>query len=244
MSLVITLATARRILTQLRHDRRTVALMVLVPTLVMILLYYVIDDERTFGRFAPVLLCVFPFLVMFLVTSIATLRERTSGTLERLMAMPLGRLDLLLGYGLAFGLAACAQVALALAVSLTWLGLDVPGPLWPLVLVALLDALLGTALGLLCSAFARTEFQAVQLMPVVMIPQVLLGGILVPRARMTPVLEWVSDVLPMSYAIEAMARACADPDPGGEFWRDVALVAGSAVLALLLGAATLRRRTP
>ncbi|WP_327049175.1 ABC transporter permease [Microbispora sp. NBC_01189] len=244
MSLVITLATARRILTQLRHDRRTVALMVLVPTLVMILLFYVIDDERTFGRFAPVLLCVFPFLVMFLVTSIATLRERTSGTLERLMAMPLGRLDLLLGYGLAFGLAACAQVALALAVSLTWLGLDVPGPLWPLVLVALLDALLGTALGLLCSAFARTEFQAVQLMPVVMIPQLLLGGIIVPRGRMTPVLEWVSDVLPMSYAIEAMAHAAADPAPGGEFWRDVALVAGSAVLALLLGAATLRRRTP
>ncbi|MBO4273826.1 ABC transporter permease [Microbispora triticiradicis] len=244
MSLVITLATARRILTQLRHDRRTVALMVLVPTLVMILLYYVIDDERAFGRFAPVLLCVFPFLVMFLVTSIATLRERTSGTLERLMAMPLGRLDLLLGYGLAFGLAACVQVALALAVSLTWLGLDIPGPLWPLVLVALLDALLGTALGLLCSAFARTEFQAVQLMPVVMIPQVLLGGILVPRGRMTPVLEWISDVLPMSYAIEAMAHACADPDPGGEFWRDVAMVAGSAVLALLLGAVTLRRRTP
>ncbi|WP_182883861.1 ABC transporter permease [Microbispora sp. H10949] len=244
MSLVITLATARRILTQLRHDRRTVALMVLVPTLVMILLYYVIDDERAFGRFAPVLLCVFPFLVMFLVTSIATLRERTSGTLERLMAMPLGRLDLLLGYGLAFGLAACVQVALALAVSLTWLGLEIPGPLWPLVLVALLDALLGTALGLLCSAFARTEFQAVQLMPVVMIPQVLLGGILVPRGRMTPVLEWISDVLPMSYAIEAMAHACADTGPGGEFWRDVALVAGSAVLALLLGAVTLRRRTP
>ncbi|RGA01794.1 ABC transporter permease [Microbispora triticiradicis] len=244
MSLVITLATARRILTQLRHDRRTVALMVLVPTLVMILLYYVIDDQRAFGRFAPVLLCVFPFLVMFLVTSIATLRERTSGTLERLMAMPLGRLDLLLGYGLAFGLAACVQVALALAVSLTWLGLDIPGPLWPLVLVALLDALLGTALGLLCSAFARTEFQAVQLMPVVMIPQVLLGGILVPRGRMTPVLEWISDVLPMSYAIEAMAHACADTGPGGEFWRDVALVAGSAVLALLLGAVTLRRRTP
>ncbi|WP_182872905.1 ABC transporter permease [Microbispora sp. H10670] len=244
MSLVITLATARRILTQLRHDRRTVALMVLVPTLVMILLYYVIDDERAFGRFAPVLLCVFPFLVMFLVTSIATLRERTSGTLERLMAMPLGRLDLLLGYGLAFGLAACVQVALALAVSLTWLGLDIPGPLWPLVLVALLDALLGTALGLLCSAFARTEFQAVQLMPVVMIPQVLLGGILVPRGRMTPVLEWISDILPMSYAIEAMAHACADTGPGGEFWRDMALVAGSAVLALLLGAVTLRRRTP
>ncbi|MBP2707289.1 ABC transporter permease [Microbispora sp. RL4-1S] len=240
----ITLATARRILTQLRHDHRTVALMTLVPTLVMILLYYVMDDERSFAQWAPVLLCVFPFLVMFLVTSIATLRERTSGTLERLMAMPLGKLDLLVGYGLAFGLMACAQVALALTVSLTWLGLDLPGSLWPLVLVAVLNALLGTSLGLLCSAFARTEFQAVQLMPVVMIPQILLGGILVPRAQMAALLEWISDVLPMSYAIEAMKDAAMGDDLGGEFWRDILVVAGCVLLALVLGAATLRRRTP
>ncbi|ETK34476.1 ABC transporter permease [Microbispora corallina] len=244
MNPAITIATARRIMNQLRHDHRTVALMVLVPTLVMILLYYVMDDERSFAMWAPILLCVFPFLVMFLVTSIATLRERTSGTLERLMASPLGKLDLLLGYGIAFGLMACVQVALALTVSLTWLGLDLPGDLWPLVLVALLNALLGTALGLLCSAFARTEFQAVQFMPIVMIPQILLGGILVPRAQMAAPLEWISDVLPMSYAIEAMRDAVVGGDIGGEFWRDLLIVAGAALLALVLGAATLRRRTP
>ncbi|MBG0827310.1 ABC transporter permease [Planomonospora sp. ID67723] len=242
MSIPITLATARRILTQLRHDRRTVGMMVLVPTLVMALLYYVIGDQRSFNAWTPVLLCVFPFLVMFLVTSVATLRERTSGTLERLMASPLGKLDLLLGYGLAFGLMAAVQVALVLAVSLTWLGFELGGPVWPLVVVALGNALLGIALGLLCSAFARTEFQAVQFMPVVMIPQLLLGGILVPRDRMATVLEWISNVLPMSYAIEAMKLAVAGA--GGDFWRDMAVVAGSAVLALVLGAATLRRRTP
>jgi ABC-2 type transport system permease protein len=244
MNPTITLATARRIMSQLRHDHRTVAMMVLVPTLVMVLLFYVMDDERSFGQWAPILLCVFPFLVMFLVTSIGTLRERTSGTLERLMASPLGKLDLLLGYGIAFGLMACVQVALALTVSLTWLGLTLAGPLWPLVLVALLNALLGTALGLFCSAFARTEFQAVQFMPVVMIPQILLGGILVPREQMATVLEWISNVLPMSYAIEAMKVAARGSDLGAEFWRDVLVVAGSALLALILGAATLRRRTP
>ncbi|GII53654.1 transport permease protein [Planotetraspora thailandica] len=244
MNFAITLATARRILTQLRHDHRTVALMVLVPTLVIVLLYYVIDDRRTFAQWAPVLLCIFPFLVMFLVTSIATLRERTSGTLERLMAGPLGKLDLLLGYGIAFGLTACVQVALALTVSLTWLGLEPAGPLWPLVVVALLNALLGTALGLLCSAFARSEFQAVQFMPVVMIPQLLLGGIIVPRDQMATALEWVSNVLPMSYAIDAMKTAVMGAELGGEFWRDVLVVAGAALLALILGAATLPRRTP
>jgi ABC-2 type transport system permease protein len=244
MNPAITLATARRILTQLRHDHRTVALMVLVPTLVMVLLYYVIGDQRAFTQWAPILLCVFPFLVMFLVTSIATLRERTSGTLERLMATPLGKLDLLLGHGIAFGLMACVQVALALTVSLTWLGLELAGSLWPLVVVALLNALLGTALGLLCSAFARSEFQAVQFMPLVMIPQLLLGGIIVPRDQMATVLEWVSNVLPMSYAIEAMKAAVMGAELGGEFWRDVVVVAVAALLALVLGAATLPRRTP
>ncbi|GAA0968502.1 ABC transporter permease [Acrocarpospora macrocephala] len=244
MNATITLATARRIMSQLRNDRRTVALMVLVPTLVMVLLYYVMDDERSFAAWAPVLLCVFPFLVMFLVTSISTLRERTSGTLERLMASPLKQLDLLLGYGLAFGVMACLQVALALSVSLTWLGMELAGALWPLILVALLNALLGTALGLLCSAFARTEFQAVQFMPVVMIPQILLGGILVPRDQMATVLEWISNVLPMSYAIEAMKLAVMGADLNGDFWRDVIVVVGSILLALGLGAATLRRRTP
>jgi ABC-2 type transport system permease protein len=244
MNITITVATARRILTQLRHDHRTVALLVLVPSLVMILLYYVIDDQRTFGQWAPVLLCLFPFLVMFLVTSIGTLRERTSGTLERLMASPLGKLDLLLGYGIAFGLTACVQVALALTVSLTWLGLDLPGAVWPVVLVALLNALLGTALGLLCSAFARTEFQAVQFMPVVMIPQILLGGVIVPRDQMATALEWISNVLPMSYAIEAMKSIAIGADVDATFWRDAVIIAGAGALALILGAATLRRRTP
>ncbi|GIH22457.1 transport permease protein [Acrocarpospora phusangensis] len=244
MNATITLATARRIMNQLRNDHRTVALMVLVPTLVIVLLYYVMDNQRAFAAWAPVLLCVFPFLVMFLVTSIATLRERTSGTLERLMASPLGQLDLLLGYGLAFGFMACLQVGVALAVSLTWLDLELAGSLWPLVLVALLNALLGTAMGLLCSAFARSEFQAVQFMPLVMFPQLLLGGILVPRDQMATVLEWISNVLPMSYAIEAMKLAAVSAELGGDFWRDVAVVSGSILLALGLGAATLRRRTP
>src|SRR5262245_6581005 len=110
MSPAITLATSRRILSQLRHDHRTVGLIVGVPSLLMILLYYVIGEQAVFNRWAPMLLGLFPFIAMFLVTSIGTLRERTSGTLERLMTTPLGKLDLLLGYGLAFGLMALVQV--------------------------------------------------------------------------------------------------------------------------------------
>ena len=113
---------------------------------------------------------MFPFIVMFLVTSVTTLRERASGTLERLLAMPMGKLDFLLGYAIAFGLVAAVQSALAVGVSVGLLGLDVVGPVWLLLVVAVADAVLGSALGLFVSAFARTEFQAVQFMPALVLP--------------------------------------------------------------------------
>ncbi|MBT0774063.1 ABC transporter permease [Kineosporia sp. J2-2] len=236
-----TWATARRVLQQLAHDPRTVGLLLLFPSVLMMLLRYVLDSPQRFGASAPALIGIFPFTIMFLVTSVVTLRERRDGTLERLMTMPLGRLDLLLGYGLAFGLAALAQVGLVVLVTVTWLGLDVAGPLWLLALVAALDALLGTALGLLGSAFARSEFQAVQFMPLVVMPQVLLCGLFVPRESMSPVLEAVSAVFPLSYAVEGVNRIAAGTNQ--DLPRDLGIVAAAAVLALGLGAVTLRRKS-
>lgn len=244
MSPGITLATGRRILTQLRHDRRTVAMLLLVPALLMILLRYVLDSERAFDRTAPALLAMFPFVTMFLVTSVSTLRERTSGTLERLMTMPMGKLDLLLGYALAFGVVAVAQVGLAAAVTVTWLGLDIAGSLGMLLLVAVLDALLGMALGLFVSAFARTEFQAVQFLPAIALPQVLLCGLFVARDDMASLLSWISDAMPLAYAVDAMTHVDASSGVPGDLVVDLAVVAGCTALALVLGAATLRRRTP
>lgn len=243
MSVTITLATARRILSQLRHDHRTLVLIVGVPSLLMILLRYVMDRPEAFDRFGPMLLGVFPLVVMFIVTSVATLRERTSGTLERLMTMPLGRLDLLLGYALAFGVTALIQVGVVATISLTWLGLDLRGPVWALLLLTLLAALLGVALGLFSSAFARSEFQAVQFMPALILPQTLLAGLFVPRDQMATALRWIADVLPLSYLVEAMRELTGHPGMTGTLWRDIAVIAGCTVLALLLGAATLRRRT-
>ncbi|MFH8758866.1 ABC transporter permease [Streptomyces atroolivaceus] len=239
-----TFATAGRVLRQLRHDPRTVALLLIVPVLMITLLRYVFDaDAGTFDAIGASLLGIFPLITMFLVTSIATLRERTSGTLERLLAMPLGKGDLIAGYALAFGAVAVAQSLLATAMSVWVLGLDVVGSPWLLLLVALLDALLGTALGLFVSAFANSEFQAVQFMPAVIFPQLLLCGLFTPRDRMHPVLETVSDVLPMSYAVDGMNQVLTHTDITSDFYRDVLVVAGSALLVLCLGAATLRRRT-
>lgn len=234
------LATARRVLLQLRHDPRTVALMVVVPSLLMVLLRYVFDSKAVFSSIAPALLGFFPFLLMFLVTSITTLRERTSGTLERLMTTPMAKLDLLVGYALAFSLVAVIQVVIAIAVSL-WLGMHVAGSVGWLLLVAALDALLGVALGLLASAFARTEFQAVQFMPVIVLPQLLLCGLFQPRDQMAKLLQWASDLMPLSYAVSAMQRVAGSPSLDATYARDVLVVAGCAVLALALAAATLRR---
>ncbi len=238
------LATTQRVLAQLRRDPRTVALLLVVPLLLLWLLELVFDQQpATFDRIGPALLALFPFVVMFLVTSVSTLRERTSGTLERLLSMPLGKLDLLFGYGLAFGLVAVVQAALASALMIGFLGLDVAGPTWLLVAVAVIDAVLGCALGLFVSAFARTEFQAVQFMPAIVLPQFLLCGLLVPRDEMGAVLEAISAVLPLSYAVDAMQRLTLEPDVSGRLVLDIAIVVGFIALSLGLGAATLRRRT-
>ncbi|MEP7022924.1 MAG: ABC transporter permease [Actinomycetota bacterium] len=235
-------ATAVRVLTQLRHDPRTVVLMIAVPSLLMVLLRYVFNAPLFFDHIAPALLGFFPFLMMFLITSITMLHERTSGTLERLLTTPMAKFDLIGGYGLAFSAVAVVQVALATLTSL-WLGLSIAGSVGWLLVVALLNALLGVALGLLASAFARTEFQAVQFMPVVVLPQLLLCGLFHPRDEMADVLRWASDVMPLSYAVDALQGVTVSASLTSTYWQDVVVVLGGAVAGLILAAATLRRRT-
>ena len=243
MSVRITLATAARVLRQIRRDHRTLGLILLVPPVLLTLFKYVFyGQEATFQRVGPPMVGLFPFISMFLVSSIAMLRERTSGTLERLMSLPLAKLDLLLGYGLAFAVLAVAQATLTSLIAFGPLGLDTAGPVWLVVLLAVANAVLGMALGLFLSAFAQSEFQAVQFMPAFVLPQILLCGLLVDRESMARVLELASDVLPLTYAYDALARATAD-QLDATLLLDAAVVAGAIVLALVLGATTLRRRT-
>lgn len=244
MSARILGATIVRILRQLLHDPRTIGMLIVVPALLLALLYFMFDDQpAVFDRIALVMLGVFPFVIMFLVTSIAMLRERTTGTLERLLTTPLGKLDLLFGYGIAFGIAAAVQASVAAALAYWLFDLDTAGSSGLVILIAVTNAVLGVALGLFCSAFARTEFQAVQFMPVVAVPQILLCGLFVSREQMAGWLEAISNVLPLSYAVEALQQVGANADPTATLWRDVGVVGGCVVVALVLAAATLRRRT-
>ncbi|WP_068255090.1 ABC transporter permease [Janibacter corallicola] len=240
----LTLVTAGRVLRQIRRDRRTLAMMLVVPVVLMGLLAWVYDDNPLFDRVGPTLVAIFPFVVMFLATSVGTLRERTSGTLERLLTTPVGKGDIVLGYALAFGLLAVIQGLVVVGFSVTLFGLDVAGPLTWLIAVVVASGLMGTALGLLASAFATTEFQAVQMMPATVLPQFLLCGLLVPRDSLPQVLEWVSDVLPLSYLVDAAQSVATAQDPAGDLGTPALAILLWLVVSLGLGSITLRRRTP
>lgn len=239
-----TFATTARVLKQLHHDKRTLGLLFVVPLVLLGLLSWMYSaTPQVFDRIGPSLLALFPFTVMFVVTSIATLRERSGGTLERLLVMPMGKLDIILGYAFAFGLLAVVQAGLASMVAVHLYGLDVQGPEWFLVIVALVDALLGTALGLFASAFARTEFQAVQFMPAFVLPQILLCGLLLPVDQLPTVLHWAANCLPLTYAVQAMSGVANEVTLSAGIYKDVLVVLGFALVSLFLGAITLRRKT-
>lgn len=237
-------ATAGRILQQLLHDKRTIALMFLAPTILMSLLAWVFsNNDRMFNSIAPALLGVFPFVIMFLITSITTLRERTGGTLERLMTMRISKADIIVGYALAFGIFGIVQSIITSSVAIYWLGMDVAGPQWFVIVVAIADTLLGVALGLLASAFARTEFQAVQFMPAFIFPQLIVCGLFVPLAQLPDALNAVAYWLPLTYAVDALNGVVLNSDITGDMWRDIWVVSCFIVAALALASLTLKRRS-
>lgn len=236
-------ATCKRILRQLRHDPHTIAMAVVVPSALVLLVRFVLNSEERFNTSAPPLIAIFPFSVMFLVTSIVTLRERLTGTLERLMTYSVARIDLLLGYVAAFVLVAAAQVLLVVTISAAWLGLTIEGSAVVLFVVAMLNAVLGIAFGLLGSAVTRTEYQVVQLLPVFVLPQVLICGLFAPRDTMAPVLDALAGVLPLPGAVEAIDYVADSGSDAGIIAKDVLFLAGYTVVTLAVGAATLQRRT-
>jgi len=240
----MTLATAKRILLQISHDHRTIALMLVAPIMLMSLLHWMFSDtQQVFDTTAPALLGIFPFVIMFLVTSIATLRERTGGTMERLMTMPIGKFDIIAGYGIAFTFFGILQSVITSTFAIYALDMSVPAPQWFVVLIAAANTILGVALGLLVSAFARTEFQAVQFMPVFILPQILICGLFVPLDALPSALETLAHIMPLTYAVDALNLATTNSEITSDMWGNVWIVSGFIVGAIMLASLTLRRRT-
>jgi ABC-2 type transport system permease protein len=238
-----TFATARRVLQQLRHDPRTIAMVLLVPCILLIVLRYVFNSQpQLFSQIAPMILGIFPLIMMFIVTSITTLRERKTGTLDRLMTMPISKFDLVLGYAVAFTIIALLQAVLASAVVLGLLGVTVLAGTWPVLVAAAAAGFLGTTLGLFVSAFASSEFQAVQFMPAFIFPQLLTCGLFAAREHMATILQWFADVMPLTYAVDAMKQATFNTGWSTTLTRDLLIVFGCGLAALILGSITIRRQ--
>lgn len=245
MSLRITAATVRRILAQLGHDRRTVGVITVAPIVVVTLLHHLFGGaEPMVSKLELEMLIVFPIIIMFLLTAIAMVRERISGSLERLLTTPIAKADILLAYALAFGLLATIQV-LVLAGYCFWvLGMTVAGPTWAVVLAGVLGAQLGVVFGLLASALSRSEFQAIQFFPTLIIPQLILCGLFGPRTEQPDWLYALSSALPISYAVGAIEELFSNAEPTTTYWQYTGITLACVVGLLVLAAATLRRRTP
>jgi len=244
MGIRMTVATTKRILTQLLHDKRTLTIVLVVPVVVLTLLHYLFDArEPLVSRVELIMLVVFPIILMFLLTSIAMVRERISGTLERLLTTPISKGSILFGYAFAFGVLASVQVVVATFFTLWVLDMQVQGPVWLVLITGIIGAQLGVAFGLLASAISMSEFQAVQLFPALIIPQLMLCGLFGPREEMASALHAISDFLPITYAVEALTELLAHPDATNHFWVSLAVVAACVVALLMIAAATLRRRT-
>ena len=217
----------------------------LAPPGLLTLLYFMFEaTPQTFDRVALVMLGMFPFVVMFLITSIAMLRERTTGTLERLFTTPAGKLDLLFGYGIAFGLSAAVQASVTTAVAYWLLDLRTAGPHRSRGADRGGQRRAGDGAGSAVQRLRPHRVSGGQFMPVVVAPQMLLCGLFVPRPAMAGWLQGLSDAMPMSYSVEALTELGQHPDPTKVMWQNLGIVGGVIVLALALAAATLRRRTP
>jgi len=242
MSIHSTFATSKRVLNQLKHDPRTIALLFIVPSMLLTIMKFVFNgNSGLFSSIAPMLLGIFPMVMMFLITSIVTLRERRSGTLDRLMTTPISKFDVIFGYAWAFALVALVQATITTLFMMNVLDVSVAGGFLMTIIAAVASALLGTALGLFLSAFATSEFQAIQFMPAFIFPQLLTCGLFTPRELMAQPLQYFANVMPLTYSVEAMQQVTSFTTWTSTLTKDLVIVLAYAIAALVLGSLTIKR---
>ena len=200
-------------------------------------------DFDTLDYFGAAFIGLAVFFLVFVITIVSFLNERTQGTLERLMASPLRRGEIVVGYMLGFTVLALIQSIEVLVFALAVLNIHNQGSVFLIFGMEALMAIAAVNLGIFLSMFARSEFQAVQFIPLVVVPQILLSGIIFPVSSEPQVLQWISNVLPLTYAVNGMRDIMVK---GADLtWHslqlDIAVLAGFIVLFIVAGTATLRR---
>ena len=235
------LTLARRVIQQLTRDHRTLGLILVVPVVVMTLIGYSLPDRNLLNAVAPALLAMMAFFMSFLLTGISFLRERSQGTMERLMASPVSRLDIVLGYLLGFLVFALIQTLIIFFFTIYVFDVPYQGALWEILIFQLAVVVGAVTLGIFISTFARNEFQMIQFIPLIILPQVFLSGILWPVSQMSGFLQGLSNFLPLKYSVEGLRDIMLGGKGLGDVGIDLAVLAGFAVLTSLLAASSIKR---
>ena len=232
---------AGRIIRQLIRDRRTMAMIVVVPVVIMTLIGLSFPEEGILDYIAPALLATLALFFSFLLTGISFLRERSQGTMERLMASPLSRLDIVVGYLFGFFIFALTQTLIMVLFTIYVLGVNYYGDLWQIFVFQIVVITGAVNLGIFISTFARNEFQMVQFIPLIIVPQIFLCGVIWPVEQMPDYLQWLSAVLPLTYAVDGLRDIMLAGKSLLDVGFELAVLAGFTVVTSILAAIVLRR---
>jgi ABC-2 type transport system permease protein len=233
---------AGRVVNQIIHDRRTLALILIVPLVVMTLIGLSFPDESVLDYVAPAMLATLALFFSFLLTGISFLRERSQGTMERLMVAPVTRLDIVLGYLLGFFIFALVQTLIIVLFTIYVLGINFYGDLWQILVFQVVVITGAVTLGIFISTFAHNEFQMVQFIPLIIVPQMFLCGVIWPVEQMPDYLQWLSVILPLTYAVDGLRDIMLYGYNLADVWVDLVVLLGFAVLTSVLASLTLRKK--
>ncbi len=235
------LAIAQRTMLQRVRDRRTIALVLVVPLVIASLIGVSIPDKMVLNITLPAMLAMLILFFGFLLSGISFLRERSQGTRERLMASPVSRTDIVGGYLLGFLVFAMVQTLVLFFYTVYVIKVDFNGDLWQIILFQVLIGILAVCLGIFISAFARNEFQMVQFIPLIIVPQVFICGVLFPVSQLPDYLQWIAAFLPLTYAVDGIRALMLEGQSLLDIGKEVGILAAYAIVLMFLAGISLRR---
>jgi ABC-2 type transport system permease protein len=236
-----TLTIAGRTMRQLLRDRRTIALILIVPLIIASLVGVSIPNKMILNSTLPAMLAMLVLFLGFLLSGISFLRERTQGTMERLMASPASRLDIVGGYLLGFLTFAIVQTLILFFYTVYVLHVDFRGDLWQIILFQIIIGVMSVCLGIFISVFARNEFQMIQFIPLIIVPQVFICGLLFPIDQLPGYLQWIAKFLPLTYGIDGIRALMLEGKGLLDIGKEVGILMAYVVGLMVLAAISLRR---
>jgi ABC-2 type transport system permease protein len=236
-----TFTVASRVMLQIARDRRTIGLIIVAPLVIATIAGFSISNKMMLDNAAPGILAALILFFGFIITGISFLRERTLGTLERLLVSPLSRMDIVAGYLLGLLLFALIQTLIMFFYMVYALDINYRGDLWQILIFQVLIGINAVSMGTFFSAFARNEFQMIQFIPLIIVPQIFLSGLFIPIAQLPVVLEWIAKFLPLTYGVEGIKALMQQGQGLVNIGSDIGILAAFAVGFLLLASLTLRK---